>query len=205
MIKYRVAFFAAKFNDGHKIDNVIDIWTLIANLPRVIWQTKFNFKEVMKFVKLNFAHVEIWTPREGHLHPRPCDWKNGTMWTSTMRDDWDGTVQRPVNHVMSDRTRWWYWELQAKSGALDAALEYAEFEVALNEGYAKRDIAKFLPVVRWFVKNDNTRNVCSEISYRFMAFARFFKKFKLVSPRLMAWEIYRKTGTLPVQVREFRK
>jgi hypothetical protein len=67
-------------------------------------------------------------------------------------------------------------------------------------GYGKRDISKFFPVVRHIVPNEKIRNICSEFCRNFMTMAAFFKKSKLVSPRLMAWEIYRKTGTLPVQV-----
>ncbi len=202
VIYYRATFFAAKWKDGHKIDNLIDVWTLIANLPRVMWQTKLNFKEIKKFYNMNFAHVEIWTPNECCVHPRPCDWWNGTMWTSTMRDEDDGTVHRPVKDVIKDASRWWQWEIKAPSKDMQLALMYGYNEVVNNEGYSKRDISKFFPVVRHLVPNEKIRNICSEFSYRFMTIATFFKKFKLVSPRLMAWEIYRETGTLPVQVQE---
>ena len=119
-----------------------------------------------------------------------------------MRDDDDGTVHRPVRVVINDTSRWWFWEFQAKSKYLQEALRYAHLEVQHNEGYGKRDISKFFPVVRHVVANDPDRNICSEFSWNFMFICKFFKKLRLVSPRLMAWEIYRKTGELPVAVQE---
>lgn len=197
---YRVVFFTAKWWDGHKIDNVIDIGTLILDLPKVIWQARGNLKEIKKFCKLKFAHVEIWTPGGYSLNPTWTDWNNGTMWTSTMRDDDKGTTYRGAAGVLKDRSRWWYWEFKAPRKTIQAAGGWAIREVINNLGYAMRDIAKFFPFIRYAVPNDKKRNVCSEFSYMFMVITEFFAKFKMMSPRMMAWEIYRKTGKLPVQV-----
>jgi hypothetical protein len=182
---------------------MIDMWTMLMNLPRVIWETKFNLKEIKKFLKLAFAHVEIWIPSQYFAQPRSCDWKNGVMWTSTMRDEDNGTVQRQANQVMRHPWRWWYWEFKVNSDEYKAACDYGFNELVNNEGYSKRDISKFFPVVRHIVPDDDTRNICSEFSTWFMVHAKvIFKKFKMLSPRLMAWKIYRATGTMPVQVQE---
>ncbi len=201
---FRAVFFMAKWWDGHKIDNMIDVWTLLMNLPRVIWQTRCNFKEIKKFCKMKFAHVEIWLPYDGQYQPRQCDWMNGLMWTSTMRDDDNGTVFRKATEVLKDRSRWMYWEfLVPATHHLENARCYAMNEVLYNKGYGKRDIAKFFPGIRHIVPNDETRNICSEFSVWFMVIAKtIFTKFKMMSPRLMAWEIYRATDELPVAVQE---
>ena len=201
--KFRVVFYIAKWWDGNKIDNVIDMWTMLMNLPMVVFQTRFNLKEIKKFLKLAFAHVEIWTPSGYHYDPRKCDWMNGLMWTSTMRGDEKGTCYRKASEVMKDRSRWWYWEFTTKHEYLKEACEYGNHEVMCNEGYGKRDVSKFFPGVRHLVKNDPDRNICSEFCTWFMMYAQvIFKNFKMMSPRLMAWKIYRATGTMPVQVQE---
>jgi hypothetical protein len=175
---------------------------LILDLPKVIWQARGNFKEIMKFIRMKFAHVEIWVPGGYSIHPTQSDWNNGTMWTSTMRDEDQGTTYRDARSVLKDRSRWCYWEFKAPNVTLKLAEDWALEEVMNNLGYAKRDVAKFFPFIRYIVPNDKKRNVCSEFSYIFMVITQFFTKFKMMSPRLMAWEIYRKTGTLPVQVQE---
>lgn len=201
--KFRVVFYMARWWDGNKLDNMIDMWTMLMNLPMVIWQTKFSWKEIKRFLKLAFAHVEIWTPSQYHCDPRPCDWMNGDMATSTMRDEEGGTVVRRASEVLKHRSRWWYWEFKVTSERYKDAVEYGFIEVVMNKGYGKRDITKFFPVVRHIVPADKTRNICSEFSTWFMVHARVvFKKFKMMSPRLMAWKIYRATGTMPVQVQE---
>jgi hypothetical protein len=202
MKKFRVVFYKAKFWDGHKIDNLIDIWTMLVNLPYVTCKSKLNFKEVWKFIKeFNYSHVEKWEPYGTFHKPRTCDWWNGIMATSTMRDEDDGTVVRPVREVIRDVDRWDAAEFEVHSLSYMQAHEWEEHELYNNLGYAVKDIGKFFPVVRKFVGDPN-RNICSEFVHNFMACCGFFPKFRVLSPRLLAWLIYKELGKEFKPVRE---
>ncbi len=191
---FRVAFRKAKWGDGEKIDNIIDIWTAFVNIPYVVWKERFNFKNVWRFLKMNYAHVEIWTPSEyGYIQPRPCDWWNGNMSTSTTRGEWDGTVMRPVKEVMpkSERDRWDYVEYEIRPLDYQEAERWAAEEVMNNMGYSNEEIGKFIPVVRHFV-GDSKRNICSEFCHNWMVLARrFLEPFMVISPRKLAYRIWK--------------
>jgi uncharacterized protein YodC (DUF2158 family) len=195
MKKYRVIMYKAKWFDGHGTDNLIDTWTLLMNLPYVIWEEKLNLKEIWRFVKWCYAHVEIWTPNENsHNDPRPCDWWNGKCWTSTMRDFDDGTTVRPVRDVIKDKSRWDYAEFEANTHEeYRRAIVWATKEVYHNEGYSREDIKKFIPIVRHFVKPNN-RNICSEFADKFMVECRNFAEHRLMSPRKEAYLIFKELG-----------
>lgn len=197
MREFRVVFFRARWFDGHMIDNIIDIWTMLVNIPYVVWHEKFNLKNVWKFIKMNYSHVEIQTPgKHTHVQPRPIDWWNGDMWTSTMRDEYDGTVVRPAREVLKDKSRWDYATFSVVGSDYYRALEWAEYQVAHNLGYSKKGIGKFFPVVRYFI-NDPERNICSEFTHNFMMMAYVFGlggEFKVISPRKLAYIIWKNLG-----------
>ncbi len=192
---FRVAFRKAKWGDGEKIDNIIDIWTAFVNIPYVVWKERFNLKNVWQFLKMNYAHVEIWTPSEvGLINPRPVDWWNGNMATSTTRDEWDGTVMREVREVIIDRNRWDYAEYEISNGNYLSAERWGAVEVLMNEGYSDEDIGKFIPIVRHFV-GDPYRNICSEFVHNWMVMAkRFLEPFMVISPRKLAYRIWKEHG-----------
>ena len=203
MRRFRVVFYKSRWFDGHKIDNLIDIWTMLANLPYVTYKSKLNFKDIWKFIRhFNYSHVEEWSPYQGHLKPCPCDWWNGNMTTSTMRDVYDGTVIRSAREVLTHPDRWDAAEFEVKSEYYTEAKAWAQKEIDNNLGYSKRDIVKFLPVIRHLVKTDPDRNICSEFMHNFMVKCRIFLKFRVLSPRLLAWLIYKELKKEIVPVRE---
>ncbi len=192
MRRFRVAFRKAKWGDGEKIDNVIDIWTAIVNIPYVVWKERFNLKNVWQFLKMNYAHVEIWTPTEhGPIYPRPIDWWNGNMSTSTTRGEWDGTVVRAAREVILDKSRWDFAEYEIPNEDYLWAEQWGAMGVLLNEGYSNEDIGKFIPVIRHFV-GDPKRNICSEFVHNWMVMAkRFLEPFMVISPRKLAYRIWK--------------
>lgn len=194
MKHFRVIMYKAKWFDGHKIDNLIDVWTCLVNLPYVTWKAKFNPKEIWKFIRMNYAHVEIWEPHNfSHKSVRSCDWWNGYCKTSTMRDEYDGTVKRPARRVLTDVDRWDYAEFEVSPENYLGAAIWSSYQLRNNLGYSKKDICKFFPVVRHFV-SDPDRNICSEFTHNYMVAADIFRKFKVISPRLLAWLIYKQLG-----------
>lgn len=197
MKHFRVVFRKSRWGDGEKIDNIIDIWTALVNVPYVVWMERGNLKNVWRFLKMNYAHVEIWTPHQhGMIVPRKCDWWNGNMTTSTTRDEWDGTVMRPVKEVISkaDRPRWDCAEYEIPNDDFRRADSWAGLEVLNNTGYSNEDIGKVIPIVRHFV-GDPKRNICSEFCYNFMIVAgAFLGVFKVISPRRLAYRIWAEHG-----------
>lgn len=195
MKKYRVIMYRAKWGDDSIVDNVIDTWTMLVNLPYVTWKEKFNLKEVWRFVKWCYAHVEIWTPHyNSPMEPRAIDWWNGSCYTSTMRADVDGTAVRSVREVIMDKSRWDYVELESKSHEeYRRALLWAGTEVLHNTGYSKEDIKTFIPIARHFVKK-NKRNICSEFADKFMVRCGNFIKHRMMSPRRQAYIIFKELG-----------
>jgi len=204
MRNFRVVFYKAKWNDGHRIDNIIDVWTMLVNLPYVTYKSKLNFKDVWKFIKdFNYSHVEKWAPYGTMNRPRSCDWWNGDMSTSTMRDEYNGTVIRPAREVLTHPDRWDAAEFEVRSHVYGEAKAWESKELAGNLGYSKEDLARFAPVVRHFV-DDETRNICSEFVHNYMAMCRIFKNgFRVISPRLLAWLIYKDLGKTIKPVKEF--
>ncbi len=206
MRKFRVIFYKSRWFDGHKIDNLIDIWTCLANLPYVTYKAKLNLKDIWKFIKdFNYSHVEKWTPGGYSLRPKSHDWWNGQCATSTMMAEGDepqGTVERPARRVLRHPERWDGAEFKVKDYNYNSAERWAELELAYNFGYAKQDITKFLPVVRHIVKTDPTRNICSEFVHNYMVRCKIFLKFRVLSPRLLAWMIYKEIGKDIIPVKE---
>ncbi|MBW8002587.1 MAG: hypothetical protein FVQ80_11285 [Planctomycetes bacterium] len=192
MKHFRVVFRKSKWGDGEKIDNVIDIWTAFVNIPYVVWKERFNLKNVWRFLKMNYAHVEIWTPSQiGLIEPRPVDWWNGNMATSTTRGEWDGTVMREAKEVILDRSRWDYAEYEITNEDFRRVEQWSALQVLNNKGYSNQDIGKFIPAVRHFV-GDSKRNICSEFCHNWMVIARQFKEFFIViSPRRLAYRVWK--------------
>jgi hypothetical protein len=186
--------YKAKWGDGHKIDNIIDVWTMLVNLPYVIYKSKTNFKDVWKFIKdFNYSHVEKWEPYGTYNHPRSCDWWNGDMSTSTMRDSYDGTVTRSAREVLRNVDRWDATEFEVPGYLYSTAQGWELRELINNLGYSKMDLGKFFPVVRYFA-DDPRRNICSEFVHNYMSMCGFFRRFRVLSPRLLAWLIYKELG-----------
>jgi hypothetical protein len=187
--------YKAKWFDGHKLDNIIDVWTMLVNLPYVTYKSKLNFKEVWKFIReFNYSHVEKWAPYQGHGNPRSCDWWNGDMSTSTMRDEYNGTVSRSARWVMHNVDRWDAAEFEVPGYLYRSANEWEFAQILNNIGYAKQDIAQFSPVIRHIIPTDPRRNICSEFMHNYMVKCNIFLKFRVLSPRLLAWLIYKELG-----------
>jgi hypothetical protein len=193
MKAFRVVFYKSKWFDGHKIDNIIDIWTCLVNLPYVTYKAKLNLKDIWAFIKMNYSHVEKWTPYQGMHNPRKCDWWNGEMSTSTMRDDVNGTVRRPARGVLRNPERWDATEFGVHSLNFMVAETWESIEVDYNLGYGKEDIGKFFPVVRHFV-GDPKRNICSEFVNNYLVKCGVLPEFRVLSPRLLAWLLYKNLG-----------
>jgi hypothetical protein len=128
------------------------------------------------------------------MNPRPIDWWNGDCYTSTMRDEFDGTVVRSVKEVILDRSRWDYVEIEAPTHEhFKQAMVWAAREVATNTGYSRADLAVVIPIARHFIKK-NKRNICSEFVDIFMVRCGSLIEHRLMSPRRQAYIIFKELG-----------
>ena len=112
----------------------------------------------------------------------------GTCWTSTMIDDHDGTVKRPAAEVLKHPEHWCYQPYEVEDDDYAKGVDYMQEEVDGNQGYAKKDLCKFLPVLRHFIK-DKLRNICSEFVHNVkVMFGLLPGPFKVVCPRKL-WKM----------------
>lgn len=175
-MKYRIIFYKPKWFDGHLVDNVIEVVTKIPN-----WNSP------------NASHVEVWLPdSNGSFYLNPfiltkydangfC-WR-GTMLTSTMRGDDNGTVMRPASGILKNPKRWFYFELECDEADFDIAMQWAVTAVGNNQGYGKRTLLKFIGIC-W---PDKLRNICSQVAHKFAVLCENMPQPpKTPSPRRLA-------------------
>ncbi|HEB31341.1 MAG TPA: hypothetical protein ENI15_10775, partial [Spirochaetes bacterium] len=163
--KVRWLFYRAKFEwrsflktrKVHLVDDVINVWTCLINLPVVIWEErslrhpKKWAAGVWQFIKACFSHVEIWTPdADGRFGGKSVDivgngkWERttfspylGTCWTSTMRDGMVGTCSRPASEVILHPERWEYIEFEVNEHDYNRGVFWMCRKVKDNKGYSK--------------------------------------------------------------------
>lgn len=173
-MKIRILFYKSKFGDGHWIDNAISMWTGIWN-----WFTK------------NYAHCEVWIPDGPFfgksvsqvLCPQDAGFC-GTTYTSTMRGENDGVVERSASEVLKNPSRWDYYEIEINEAAYQEMIYNMDFEVNNNKGYDKPSIVKFFnPFSR---KPTLEKFICSEFVHWSLFCANIFCKPELLSPRRLS-------------------
>ena len=154
------------------------------------------------------SHAELWEsnmdgnfqfPQEyatGHGN-RAIDWPyTGQCWTSTTRDDLNGTVVRPASEVLTHPNRWLYTEHEVDEfGFMDAKCQ-AEKRVHQNKGYSFRDLSRFVMPL-WLLKTtgmaDNEREICSEHVAEWLVDMGIFEKNTIPSPRRLLRDVVRAT------------
>ena len=100
-------------------------------------------------------------------------------WTSTMRDEDNGTVKRDADSVLCHPENWDYKEITIFDRQYNSLMAYAEREVFYNEGYSKWDLLKFLSP--WHFADDS-RNICSEFVNNALVAGRILTDKGIVSP-----------------------
>ena len=208
MRRFRVLHYRSAI-DGNMVDNAIGFWTKVMNL----WDWKTWFLPW-------YSHSEIWVPDErsgfslisSTIYPGRDSLVNkthyhGTCYTSTMGQirtegaQVNGTRKLLASVVLKHPERWDFTEFEVPDHIFQRGLRWMEVEVRHNKGYAKRDISKFFPIIRHFVKQDKARNICSEFAHNAcIAFVKFPYPFKVISPlrlaRKMPWIRNLVTGKL---------
>lgn len=207
MKKFRVLHYKSGI-DGKVVDNAIGIWTKIVNL----WDWKTWFLPA-------YSHDEIWVPDERCGFEKCYDGIDllrpaGTCYSSTMGQIRDkeaamidkhgahaGTRKLLASVVLKHPERWDYTEFEVEDHIFERGMRCMEYRVKMNKGYSKRDISKFFPVVRHFVKQDPLRDICSEFVQNLCVVFRVLKgPFKVISPlrlaRKMPWIRNLVTGKL---------
>lgn len=193
MNKFRVIFYRAK-RDGHALDDGINVWTAIWNVPLDFW--KKGYKErINAWWKGCYSHVEIWWPDVKGMFicnpkQKPFQWCiHGQMFTSTMRGDAKGTVIRPASEVLKNPSRWDYIEIEVDEAVLEMAKEGARFQAKTNKGYDFLLISSFFIPIRI---HDKKKAICSTRVQRFCRWCGVFDKFHIWSPRRLSRKLVKK-------------
>jgi len=201
MKKFRVLHYRPAI-DHRPLDNAISGWTLF-------WNSIMHPKDIGLLWKLRSSHCEIWIPHSDILGDGPETYKFyaffGTCYTSTMDGDNNGSVKRPANEILKHPERWYYFEYEVYDEAFDYMVKWMETQVVNNQGYDKRDIAKFFLPIRKQNPND-FQKICSGFCWvslfrilRWVPF-RTKKMDDLPSPLLLAyWQV--KAGAKPIDLR----
>ncbi len=172
MKEVRFAFYLARFEwrnvfkkgkKLHVVDDVISWWTWLFN-----WFTP------------GYSHVEVWIPETDKMICWPPAFTAtftqtgdvparlavyGTVYTSTMRGDENGTVSRPASTVFTNPKRWHYLEFEVTDESFAEAKAWADERVAGKHKYAMKDIRRFfmpLWLLRKLKWDDPEREICTE-------------------------------------------
>ena len=126
-----------------------------------------------------YSHVEIWVANESILGFGYISLPVGTCYTSTMRGEENGTVERRAIKVLKHPERWDYIEFDVNDREYKDLILWLDKEVKANKGYSKWDILKFLSPIHF---PDNKRNICSELCNDGACIAGIIKGRGIVSP-----------------------
>ncbi len=122
----------------------------------------------------------------------------GQCWTSTTRDDDDGTVVRPAAQVLTNPERWYYTEHEVDKFLFHYAKTFADARVHANKGYSYRDLSRFIMPL-WLLKvtrlADNGREICSEHVAQWLVDMGVLDKNTIPSPRRLCRHTVLATGS----------
>lgn len=144
-----------------------------------LWTKLFNWKTPP------YSHAEIWL-----LDEDKC-------FTSTMRGEWNGTVIRPASEVLTHPERWDYFEIQVEVAVYNAAVQKARLAAEANKGYDKPALLSFFFPIRFGSKG---KDICSEVTERFLVWCDVFDKETKPSPRRLARNLMR-LGYRPIHLK----
>ena len=176
MYKIAALVYKAKLGDGHIVDDAINIWTALFNMP-----APWKFSEWKEWITGSYSHIELWISDEtGNFYRSsrlqgPHD--SGPLWvrdyigqsyTSSMRGDRPGTVLRPASEVIKDPARWDVGVVCEISSTEPInqykwLMDHINIKVENNQGYDMLCIADFFNLLRrWLPLHDKTKQICAE-------------------------------------------
>lgn len=191
MYKVAALVYKAKIGDGHVVDDAINIWTALFNIPLPSWKVWRKdtwsawWREIKQWWRDAFSHIELWISNGngrfaccmlneaedgcgicGNKLGKGINDKElyGECYTSTMRGDWDGTVLRPASEVIKDPSRWDVGVIATiTEDQYRRGMKEINHAVKYNQGYDKRCIADFFnPLRRWLPIHSKVKQICSE-------------------------------------------
>jgi hypothetical protein len=204
-----IAFYKAKLGDGKWVDDGISLYTTAVNVIGLLCIGQF--KLAWKAFKNRYSHVEVWwgdkdgrfyvghgneenvsvgyTVWEGDKQMRYPLWR-GEMFTSTMRDEDDGTVIREAKEVLRYPRRWDIMTIPREAIQITRAKKWAKDQADNNLGYNKKTIGNFFNPLRPTQKpKENEQNICSVAVQGFCWMAGMFTKWRIWSPIKLWWKL----------------
>jgi len=151
-----------------------------------IWLYKTQWKLKKKYFVTQLISIRTLSK---YAHIELEDVETGLMYTSTMRDEDNGTVVRPSSTVLRHPEHWDCIEFDVTPKQYDVLIWWLNKKVAANKGYSKWDILKFVSPVHF---PDNLRDICSEIVNNSCVIVRVIDGFGIPSPAKAAKKFVKK-------------
>lgn len=135
-----------------------------------------------------YSHCELWTPNEKgqFVHPTVYTWclkpsdRYGTCYSSTMRDDDNGTRSADASLVLKHPENWCYFEIAVTDEQYALLVTWMEYQVKRNKGYGKWDLLKFIMPIHF---PDDLRNICSEFLNNGLCTIAILKDWGIINPK----------------------
>lgn len=184
-MKARILYYKAKWGDGHKVDNLIAVYSKLFN-----WNTP------------PYSHVELWIPNDqGNFLNYDRNDTNilkvgyygkksefvGQCFTSSMRSAMgiksrNGTCIRPASDILKHPDRWDYQEIELTDKQYSDLLETIDVLVKSNAGYDEKAIISFFnPFGRW--PRSSAMGICTEVVWYALVMIDVLKCIKVFTPR----------------------
>ena len=153
-----------------------------------------------------FSHCELWTPDKwdrflefrgtGDTHRAV---RLGTCYSSTMRDDDNGTRSKDASLVLKHPENWVYFEIPVTDEQYALLKTITERDVKRNKGYALWDILKFISPIHF---PDNQRNICSEAVNNWLVTIKILTGWGIVSPKKLYKKLIAEGYTVKTLIRK---
>ncbi len=158
------------------------------------------------------SHTSLWEPNEDGKFRNPCSCYDkpddctecnvrgfaGQCWTSTTRDDANGTVVRPASQVLDHPENWYYTEHKVLKERFEYAKRQAQKRVDTNKGYSIKDLSRFIMPL-WMLKGlrlaDPSREICSEHVETWARDMDILEELRIRSPRRLCKQVVLATGS----------
>lgn len=161
-----------------------------------LYKTQWQFKKkymVSQAISIRtlskYSHIEI------------EDVETGLCYTSTMRDEDNGTVVRDSAIVLRHIKHWHCIEIEVGEMQHKMLFWWLQQKVDANKGYSTRDILKFISPVHF---PDNLRDICSELINNGCVIIGLIFGFGIVSPAKVAKKLV-KQGHVIIKGEDVRK
>ena len=151
-----------------------------------IWLYKTQWKPRKKYFVTQLISIRTLS-KYSHIEIEDVDCH--VCYTSTMRDEDNGTVVRDSGIVLRHPAHWDYIEFEISQMQYNVLIWWLDQKVAANKGYSRWDIMKFISPIHI---QDVLRDICSEIVNNGCVVIMVIDGFGIPSPAKVAVKFVKK-------------